>query len=192
MSFAHIFNYGLSLGTVGAQVILILFIVVYIREARGIGKAGGKVDRAARCISCVREYALQIGFFVALFAAAGSLVYSEIIGFDPCELCWVQRAFLFPQIVILGIASWRNDRNAALYSGVLSCIGGAVALYHYYGQMFGPSLLTCSVNTGPFSSCAVRYFVQFGYMTIPMMSFTTFALLAVLAYATIDTGKNRS
>ena len=54
----------------------------------------------------VAERAICLSFFLALAATLGSLFYSEIAGFEPCKLCWLQRIFMYPQAVLLGIA-WR-------------------------------------------------------------------------------------
>ena len=37
---------------------------------------------------------------LSLAAVVGSLSFSEIVGFPPCELCWIQRIFMYPQAII--------------------------------------------------------------------------------------------
>ncbi|KAA0806277.1 disulfide bond formation protein B, partial [Bacillus sp. AY2-1] len=39
---------------------------------------------------------IYISFFVSFIATIGSLYFSEIKGFIPCELCWYQRIFMYP------------------------------------------------------------------------------------------------
>jgi disulfide bond formation protein DsbB len=124
----------------------------------------------------VGKHAILLGFIVSLGAMIMSLVFSDIIGFEPCTLCWVQRIFIYPQAILFGIALYRRERVIVDYSLALSIVGGLIAAYHYYGQMFNTGALPCKAAEGV-SPCAVRFFVDFGYVTIPMMSLTTFMLL---------------
>src|SRR5581483_7219548 len=48
--------------------------------------------------------AILFSFLVAAGSVAGSLFYSNVAGFRPCLLCWVQRAFLYTEAVILFVA----------------------------------------------------------------------------------------
>lgn len=134
-----------------------------------------KIVFCKKTIDFVSKKSLLLAFMAISGAILGSLFYSEVIGYDPCSLCWVQRAFMFPQIAFLGLALWKKDKNFHLFPLVLAPGGGVVALYQYYGQMFNQSALSC--GAGP--SCAQRFFVEFSYITIPMMSFTIFALVSV-------------
>lgn len=124
-----------------------------------------------------------MGFLVAFLATAGSLLYSNIIGFPPCELCWVQRIFLYPQVIILGLALWKKTKDAAVYSLALSGLGALVAAFHYYGQMFNPDALSACEAGGV--SCAQLFFVEFGYITIPLMSLTTFIVIGICSYLSL-------
>jgi disulfide bond formation protein DsbB len=122
------------------------------------------------------KYAIWLGFVISLGATLTSLLYSDVIGFDPCTLCWVQRLFIYPQVILFGLALWRKERVIVDYSLALSIVGGLIAVYHYYGQMFNTGALPCKAAEGV-SPCAIRFFVEFGYVTIPMMSLTAFMLL---------------
>ena len=52
--------------------------------------------------------ALPLAWIVALVTTAGSLYYSKVQGYVPCELCWYQRIIVYPFSVVLGIAAWRR------------------------------------------------------------------------------------
>src|SRR6266536_1136501 len=41
-------------------------------------------------------YELWVAFIVAAIATGGSLFFSEIAHFVPCELCWYQRICMYP------------------------------------------------------------------------------------------------
>ncbi|KPC98964.1 Disulfide bond formation protein C [Geobacillus sp. BCO2] len=83
----------------------------------------------------------------SLIATLGSLYFSEVLGFIPCDLCWFQRIFMYPQVIILGIAIVRKDAAAARYSFTLSLIGGGISLYHYGLQKI-PLLQEYSISCG--------------------------------------------
>ncbi len=158
-----------SLLTIGAQILIIALLFSFFTKQEN------------PLLRFFRKNALWTAFLVAIIATGLSLFYSEIVGFEPCKLCWYQRIFMYPQVVLLGIALWRKDNNIVDYSMALSLFGGAIAFYHYYGQMFNPSVLPCAV-VGLTPACSQRFFVEFGYITIPMMALTTFAFLAVLMF----------
>ena len=156
-----------SLFTIGTQILIVILLISFFTKQE---------NPLLRFFS---KNALWIAFLVAIVATGLSLFYSEIAGFEPCKLCWYQRIFLYPQLVLFGVALWRKNDYVTDYSLILSLFGGAIALYHYYGQMLNPSVLPCAV-VGLTPACSQRFFVEFGYITIPMMALTTFVLMAVL------------
>lgn len=125
----------------------------------------------------VGRNALILGFLVALGAFAGSLFYSEIVGFEACVLCWWQRAFIYPQLVIFAVALWYKDTRAFVYSFWLTIAAGIVALYQTYANLGGTSLLSCTSAEG---ACSKIYVMEFGYITIPTMSLTVVLYLLLL------------
>lgn len=134
----------------------------------------------------IAEQAILSGFFISLVGLFLSLVYSVALGFEPCDLCWWQRIFLYPQVIIFGVAFYNQkfkkteDEMIFLYSLILSLCGGAVALFQYYGQLFNPSILNTCASQGV--SCAKILFVSFGYITMPMMSLTAYIILILFFF----------
>ncbi len=122
--------------------------------------------------------AVLFAFLVALLATLGSLFYSEIAGYEPCKLCWFQRIFMYPQALLLGLALAKKDKNIIGYSLVMSGVGGVIAGYHYLLQLGVAPALPCAA-VGYSAACSQRFVLLFGYITIPMMAFTAFALLFV-------------
>jgi len=157
----------LSLLTIGMQVGIVLVLVLLI------------LNRNSKIIIAISRHAIALALAVASFSVLASLYYSEIVGFVPCTFCWYQRAILFPQVFILAYALWRHSSRAMNYTLTLSVGGFFLGLYQYYGQMFDASALPCPAGE-LVSSCATRYFLEFGYITIPMMSLTAFAALVVI------------
>ena len=165
-------NYWLALGTICLQIITGAFIALFFLRAR----FPDLEDIAA----FLRGWGLWIGFCITILASALTLFYSEILGIEPCGWCWIQRAFLYPQIILFAIALRKRDSNIADYSIALSIAGGAAALYQHYLQMGGTSVLPCPASSSEAADCAVRFVFEFGYITFPMMALTLFAFLIVL------------
>ncbi|MSU45456.1 MAG: disulfide bond formation protein B [Candidatus Zambryskibacteria bacterium] len=171
-SIASIVTEIVSWGTLITHIVIILGIIVLFR-----------IPKLSRFIS---NQVVLLGFLLSSTAFIGSLLYSNVIGFAPCELCWWQRIFLYPQVILFAIALYKERVNKVRdglifsYSLALSIIGALIALFQYYGQMFNPSLLDACATQG--SSCAQLFFVSFGYITIPMMSLTTFLFLILLYF----------
>lgn len=128
------------------------------------------------------KYALLFSFVVALAATAGSLFYSEIAGYEPCKLCWFQRILMYPQVLLLGVAWWRKERLMLGYASTLSMIGGLIAGYHYLLQRGIAPALPCSA-VGASVACSKVFVMQYGYITIPLMAFTAFALIFLITFA---------
>src|SRR3990167_11056557 len=63
-------------------------------------------------MSVLSKRAFILAFLVALIATLGSLTYSEILGYDPCKLCWIQRIFMYPQVLVLGLALWGKHKES--------------------------------------------------------------------------------
>jgi disulfide bond formation protein DsbB len=119
---------------------------------------------------------------VAVIATSGSLFYSEVAGYQPCELCWFQRILMYPQVILLSVAFLMKDKNIPNYLIPVSLIGMGIAAYHYILQL-GLAPAVCS-TVGISVSCSQTPFMQFGYITIPMMSLTAFSLIVL--YMTVQ------
>ncbi len=121
-------------------------------------------------------YELWGGFVVAAVATGGSLFFSEIAGFIPCELCWFQRITMYPLSWILLVLAWRGDYRLARYLLPFPVFGAGVAIYHLLveNHVVGQST-TCSISAP--GGCATKWINEFGYITIPTLALTGFLLL---------------
>jgi disulfide bond formation protein DsbB len=125
--------------------------------------------------------AVGLAAAVAVVCTLGSLYYSEVAGFPPCTLCWYQRIAMYPLAVILPIAAWRRDPRVAVYVMPVAAIGGVISIYHMLVERF-PNLESGSCD--PTNPCSIIWVDTFGYLTIPTMALSGFALiLTLLAYA---------
>ncbi|MDH5503714.1 MAG: disulfide bond formation protein B [Acidimicrobiia bacterium] len=129
-----------------------------------VGLAYGFLSRSPQRPALVSA-ALPVAASIATVSMLGSLYYSEIRGFTPCELCWYQRIAMYSLAVILVIAVLRRDTQIAPYAATLSFIGFGISTYHYYVQMFGGGD-SCGLD----ASCAVRWVDTFGIVSIPFMA----------------------
>lgn len=124
--------------------------------------------------------ALPLAFVVALVSTLGSLYYSEVAHFRPCELCWFQRIAMYPLTVILGIAAVRRDRGVWRYVLPLAALGLAVSIYHVQLQRFPDQASACEVD----NPCTTIEVEELGFVTIPFMAGAGFlAITGLLAAA---------
>lgn len=128
-------------------------------------------------LNIVKHHEIQWSFVIALVATAGSLFYSEIAGYTPCKLCWFQRIFMYPLVIILGAALVKR-RNPKIYVIPMTSIGALIASYHYLIQRFEYAT-SCGVNA---VECTMKYSFKFGYITIPMMALCAFLLITILLW----------
>jgi len=131
----------------------------------------------------IDKHVLILSFLISLFASVFPLVYSEIIEFLPCYLCWWQRVFMFPTLFLFGTALWDKDRRVIRYAASLLSAGFLISIYQNFFYYFGnASTLPCDA-TGV--SCYQHLVSEFGgYISIPMMALTAFfALLTLLSVA---------
>ncbi|PJC37597.1 disulfide bond formation protein B [Candidatus Peregrinibacteria bacterium CG_4_9_14_0_2_um_filter_41_14] len=167
----------LAIFTVFGNVLAIALIALYL-----FTKFKKKEIKLSQLLS---KHGVLFAWFVSFSAMAASLFYSEYAKYPPCELCWIQRIFFYPQVLILGIAMYKKDKNVTRYALPMAIIGLLVAIYQYIAQMLTAagntiidSFVPCGASGAP--SCTEFYFLKFGYITIPLMSLTGFVLITML------------
>ncbi len=84
---------------------------------------------------------------------------------------------MYPLVPLLGIAAWRRDHGIRPYAAALASIGVLIACYHVLVERF-PSLESSACE--PTNPCTLIWVRRFGYLTIPTMALSAFALLLVL------------
>jgi disulfide bond formation protein DsbB len=119
-------------------------------------------------------YELWAAFVVAALGTGGSLFFSEIAGFVPCDLCWFQRICMYPMSLLLLFAAWHGDIRVVRYFLPFPLIGAGVSVYHILVENHWVSTpAACQVGAG----CAVKWINEFGYVTIPTIALSGFLLL---------------
>ena len=159
----------LSLLALSAQLATAAAIVVAI---------GGRRTANARAwlIDVVGPHATLLALVVATVAMSGSLYLSYVAHFTPCVLCWYQRIAMYPMVVLFAVAL-RRAEDISPYTLVLAGIGGTISIYHMLLERF-PSLETDTCD--PANPCSLIWTERFGYLTIPTMALSAFALIATL------------
>jgi disulfide bond formation protein DsbB len=114
-----------------------------------------------------------ICWIVASVSTLGSLFFSEIMELAPCALCWYQRVFMFPLVIILLLGLFPFDKSIIKYALPLAIAGWGFAFYHYllYSGFIPESIQPCSQGV----SCSETYLDLFGFLTIPMLSLISFS-----------------
>lgn len=138
-----------------------------------------------------KKYLLYAAWTQALVATVGSLFFSEVWHLPPCTLCWYQRIFMYPLVLILGIGIVRKDKNIPFYVLPLSAIGLIIAAFHnllYYG-ILPEAAAPCTAGV----SCTTKFFAWFGFITIPFLSLVAFAVISATMFFYIrkDSGTNK-
>lgn len=122
---------------------------------------------------------LFICWLLAGTSTLGSLFFSEVMQLPPCILCWYQRIFLFPLVLVFTTGLFFPDKAVVRYALPLVAAGWLTAMYHNLlsAEIIPESIQPCSQGV----SCTEDYLNLFGFLTIPMLSLLSFsAMLALL------------
>lgn len=145
-----------------------------------LGVVGQVLVVAIVCVPPLRRlfwgYELWAAFFVAAVATGGSLFFSEIAHFVPCELCWFQRVCMYPLSAALLLAALWNDHRVWRYLLPLPIVGAGIAVYHILIERDVVKQAQACLISAP-GGCATRWIDKFGYVTIPTLALTGFALI---------------
>ncbi|MEQ1787989.1 MAG: disulfide bond formation protein B [Acidimicrobiales bacterium] len=147
---------------------LLLVVVLVVRVAAPA--------QLARLRGAVAGAGPALGGGVAVLATAGSLWFSEVAHFPPCELCWYQRIAMYPLAVILVMAAVRRDAGIRPYGIALAGIGLAVSAWHNFIETFPERGAGACDPTNP---CTIRWVEGLGFWTIPRMAALSFTLILV-------------
>lgn len=135
------------------------------------------LDKKTGWQTWIMTQAVFLSWIVALVATLGSLYFSEVVGYIPCDLCWYQRIFMYPLVFLLTVAYLRKDNQISIYVLPLSIIGLCISLFHYGKQQewFGSLADGCTIVP-----CTTVYINWFGFITIPFLAFTAFLIITIL------------
>ncbi len=134
------------------------------------------VDRSDRLglMAVVAPVSVELAAVVASACVLGSLYLSEVAGFVPCRLCWIQRGFMYPAALLLVAALVLRREWMIAGAGLLALVGLPVAVFHRIEQASGEIGGLCDAS----NPCSLKWVEHFGFVTIPTMAAVGFAGVA--------------
>jgi disulfide bond formation protein DsbB len=121
-----------------------------------------------------------LAFTIALLALAGSLFYSGVLHFAPCDLCWYGRILMYPLVAIVAVGILRRDHGWVFYAAPLTIAGTTLALYHSLLQwgLIPEAIRPCVAGV----PCTTKYINYLGFITIPFLELLAFTAINVCLY----------
>ena len=121
---------------------------------------------------------------VASMSTLGALFFSEIMELPPCVLCWYQRIFMFPLVLLLPVGLFPFDARVVRYALPLALAGWLVSLFQalLVVGLIPEAIRPCTQGV-PCSEVQIQWL---GFVNIPLLSFIAFStMIALLAAARI-------
>jgi disulfide bond formation protein DsbB len=117
-------------------------------------------------------------WLIASASTLGALFFGEVMKLPPCSLCWYQRIFMFPMMLVLPFGLFPFDRNVVRSMLPLAGVGGLIATLHVLlvAGIVPERVAPCRQGV-PCSETVIEWF---GFVTIPLLSFLAFASIATL------------
>jgi disulfide bond formation protein DsbB len=166
----------------------VVAILSLVSLAGAVGLVVYRMVRGSAASQLLGDKAIWLAWLVALVATVGSLIYSEVIHFVPCRLCWYQRIAMYPLSFVLLVGAIRREAVVKYYGLPLALVGLAISVYHNLIQL-NPSLEGGSCD--PLNPCSARSVEVFGFMDIPFMAGAGFILISVLLALYVKTENNQ-
>jgi disulfide bond formation protein DsbB len=145
----------------------------------GVAAAVGKAAPLRWLRATLWGYELWTAFAVAAIGTGGSLFFSEIAHYVPCELCWFERICLFPLSIVTLLSAAAADYRVARYLLPLPLVGAGVSVYHLLIERGVIGQSTVCLASAP-GGCATKWIDEFGFVTIPTLALSGFLLLTLL------------
>lgn len=120
-------------------------------------------------------------WLVVTAATLGALFMSEVMEVPTCVLCWWQRIFMFPLVLVLPMGLFPYDPRVVRFAAPLAAGGWLVALWH--------TLLLAGIvpeRAAPCRQgvpCSEPQLAWLGFIDIPHLSLAAFTVLIALLLA---------
>ena len=121
-------------------------------------------------------------WLVATISMLGALFFGEVMQLPTCSLCWWQRIFMFPLVLILPAGLFPFDRKVLRYALPLAIVGWLIAVFQtlLVAGVIPESIKPCAQGV-PCSETVIEWF---GFVTIPLLSVAAFSIINALLIAT--------
>ena len=127
-------------------------------------------------------------WLVASTSTLGALFFGEVMNLPTCVLCWYQRIFMFPLVLVLPIGMFPFDRKVVRYALPLASLGWLFAAFHVLlvAGVIPEDIRPCTQGV----PCSEQVIEWFGFVTIPLLSLVAFsAIIALLVLAYLRDSK---
>ena len=117
---------------------------------------------------------------IASVSTLGALFFSEIMELPPCVLCWYQRIFMFPLVLILPLGLFPYDAKVIRYALPLALVGWVISIFQVLlvAGLIPEGLKPCSQGV-PCSEVQIQWL---GFVNIPLLSFIAFSVVNALLF----------
>ena len=125
---------------------------------------------------------------ISVASIFGSLFFSEVMKFPPCNLCWYQRIFIYPVALIVLAGLFTDSKDTDKFVTPFAIMGLVFSIYHnlvYY--KFIQVIVPCT-ETAP---CTAEQLNYLGFITIPLLSLVAFLTLLVLNLMALRTDSKK-
>jgi len=170
--------------TVGAVILIIATAAIFIASY-------SNNPNLKKIISFLIKYSKYLIIVASFMAIVGSLIYSEILKFEPCVLCWWQRIFIYPVFIITLVSILKKDKNPFQYINPLMWLALATSLYHNYLITVARKTdsFLCDPNTA--GACSDRYVEVLSVIDIPFMALSIILFILILSLVSLKDLKNQ-
>jgi disulfide bond formation protein DsbB len=120
-------------------------------------------------------------WLIATASTLGALFFSEIMQLPPCVLCWYQRIFMFPLVLLLPVGLFPFDAKVVRYALPLALTGWLVSLFQVLlvVGLIPEAIRPCTQGV-PCSEVQIQWL---GFVNIPLLSFIAFSTINALLIA---------
>jgi disulfide bond formation protein DsbB len=172
------------LTTFGSVALLLLAVLIYL-------SIYSKKTEIKKITNFFIKHSILLITTASFVAIVGSLIYSEILKFELCLLCWWQRVFIYPIFFIGLVALIKKDKNPFQYINPLIFIAFLFSLYHNYLIWVADEKEAFLCNVGSLGVCSERYVEIFSIIDIPFMALAIILFIFVLSIISLrDYKKN--
>ena len=118
---------------------------------------------------------------IAAVSTLGAMFFSEVMEVPTCVLCWYQRIFMFPLVLLLPVGRFPFDRKIVRYALPLALLGWLISLFQLLlvSGYIPESIKPCTQGV----SCTEVQIEWLGFVTIPLLSFIAFSVMNALLIA---------
>lgn len=126
-------------------------------------------------------------WLIATVSTLGALFFGEVMNVPTCVLCWYQRIFMFPLVLLLPVGLFPFDRKIVRYAFPLALGGWGFAFFHVLlvAGYIPESVRPCTQGV----PCSQTYIQWFGFVTIPLLALVAFSVIIALLVAAHFEGK---